>query len=313
MEDEYHMLNAGFDDPTDIHQPRDDEPDNLTTSTMDPTMVDPTAIMTKTRRIQVKLTGEKLMDPNRGLDHLMKIGKSKIRISKRKSAYDNLNGIVQVYQLWAHQLYPKAKFRDFLKLTQQLGKTDRMLRDFRKNVIRKEMGIPIIGDEQEEDKEEENERVDSNVQESTETAGVTVPTTSSSQGNGNDDDTDEEEAEIANRSKKNVFIPEDDSDDDLYSLPANTDSTQNNEQTPSMSNVVNTNTTTDTTSTTTPTTQPTKSAEDAANEELERLEQEELMNMNPPAPTAIFKSNDEFEEDFEDDEEAMEAMREFDM
>ncbi|CAI4035525.1 hypothetical protein SMKI_13G1740 [Saccharomyces mikatae IFO 1815] len=115
-------------------------PNGLDASIGDPTIADPTAIVTKRRRPQVKLTAEKLLS-DKGLPYILKNAHKRIRISSRKNSYDNLSGIIQFYQLWAHELFPKAKFKDFMKICQTMGKTDPVLREYRVSLFRDEMGM----------------------------------------------------------------------------------------------------------------------------------------------------------------------------
>ncbi|QLQ80135.1 hypothetical protein HG537_0D01360 [Torulaspora globosa] len=107
---------------------------------VDPTLVDPTAVVgsLRRRRPQVKLTAERLLG-ERGLPYVMKQAPKAIRISKRRNEHDNLSHIIQFYQLWAHDLFPKARFDDFIKLCHSLGKSDKELREYRKNLYRSEM------------------------------------------------------------------------------------------------------------------------------------------------------------------------------
>lgn len=106
----------------------------------DPTMIndDPTAVNAKVRRPQVKLTAERLLSPN-GLPYVMKHAPKRVRISKSRSTYENLEHIIQFYQLWAHELFPKAKFKDFVRLCNSLGKTDADLRNYRTELFRADM------------------------------------------------------------------------------------------------------------------------------------------------------------------------------
>lgn len=106
---------------------------------VDPTVADPTVTAPlKRRRPQVKLTAERLIG-EKGLPYVMKNAPKRVRISKRRNAHDNLSHIVQFYQLWAHELFPKARFNDFIKLCQSLGKNDKLLREYRKNLYREEL------------------------------------------------------------------------------------------------------------------------------------------------------------------------------
>ncbi|CCH58797.1 hypothetical protein TBLA_0A10180 [Henningerozyma blattae CBS 6284] len=111
------------------------------TSVVDPIISDPAAVVTRTRVPQIKLTSERLLC-QKGLPFIMKNAPKRIRISKRKSNYDNLSNIVQFYQLWAHELFPKARFKDFIKLTHDLGKTDRQLREYRLDLLCSQLGLP---------------------------------------------------------------------------------------------------------------------------------------------------------------------------
>ncbi|AMD20877.1 HDR135Wp [Eremothecium sinecaudum] len=106
------------------------------------TVVDPTAIQLKKTRTVVKLDYEKLVS-RKGLPYLLKNGPKHVRISKRRDAYENLCHILHFYQLWAHELYPKAKFRDFVALCDRMGKSGRMLRDYRMKMLREELGLDI--------------------------------------------------------------------------------------------------------------------------------------------------------------------------
>lgn len=125
-------------DPTDPTLPAPDP------TMIDPTAVDPTEVAVKVRRPQVKLTAEKLMGP-KGLPYVMKKAPKMIHISsKRKHAHDNLSKIIMFYHVWAHSLFPKAKFRDFVKLCNTLGKSDSVLRQYRMNLFRADMGIDPV-------------------------------------------------------------------------------------------------------------------------------------------------------------------------
>lgn len=112
---------------------------------VDPTIADPTIVSIKQRTPQIKLTAERLLS-EKGLPYVIKNAPKMIRISKKRNTYDNLNNIVRFYQLWAHELYPKAKFKDFLALCQTLGRSDRYLREYRTNQLKEELGIPTAND-----------------------------------------------------------------------------------------------------------------------------------------------------------------------
>ncbi|EDO15734.1 hypothetical protein Kpol_1073p22 [Vanderwaltozyma polyspora DSM 70294] len=102
--------------------------------------LDPTAVITKKRKPTVKLSSDQLLS-DRGLPYVLANGPKRIRISKKNSNHQNLNNIILFYQLWAHDVFPRAKFKDFIKLCNTLGKSDRILREYRLDLFRKEMGI----------------------------------------------------------------------------------------------------------------------------------------------------------------------------
>lgn len=301
----------------------------------EPPVFDPTAVITTKRRVQVKLTGERLMDPERGLPHLMKIGKKRIHISKNKSSFENLSNIVQVYQLWAHQLYPKAKFKDFIKLSQQLGRTDRVLREYRKSVIRKELGLEMVGEEEVNREIMEN---NDNIIRNNNGQDVIV------QANSTENNDDDEIKSQPNR--RNVFVPEDDSDDDDLDSFANSTTKpvekgkldnateeeiqrlgteQSNNRSSKDTNQVEDNfeedeATMEAMKEKTPTEPNNRPSEIAvtttAEDEIRQLEEEQLNHEIPiPATTTTTTTEhaNEFAEEFEEDEDAMDAMREFDM
>lgn len=111
-----------------------------TVANIGPTEVDPTLVEVKTRKPRVKLTAEKLLS-RKGLPYVMENGPKRCRISKRRNPYENLTSVLQFYQLWAHELFPKAKFKDFVSLCHTLGKGDKELREYRTNLVKKDMGI----------------------------------------------------------------------------------------------------------------------------------------------------------------------------
>lgn len=139
MDQDFDSLLLGFND-SDSVQKDPTVPNGLDGSVVDPTIADPTAITARKRRPQVKLTAEKLLS-DKGLPYVLKNAHKRIRISSKKNSYDNLSNIIQFYQLWAHELFPKAKFKDFMKICQTVGKTDPVLREYRVSLFRDEMGM----------------------------------------------------------------------------------------------------------------------------------------------------------------------------
>ncbi|KAG0348921.1 chromosome segregation in meiosis- protein, partial [Podila minutissima] len=97
--------------------------------------VDIGAVQVAKRRVKiVTLDNEKLMS-EQGLPLLLKQGKRlKIRnkytsqAEKNANVKENLSDLMRVYQTWAHNLFPKANFRDFIVRAESKCRTDRQLR-----------------------------------------------------------------------------------------------------------------------------------------------------------------------------------------
>lgn len=85
-------------------------------------------VVIKKRRVMVKLDEDKLMSA-RGIPYLQAKAKTKLfpHLKKDKgNELRNLNKILQFYQLWAHGLYPRANFQDFIQMARSTGKRPRM-------------------------------------------------------------------------------------------------------------------------------------------------------------------------------------------
>ncbi|KAG0335969.1 chromosome segregation in meiosis- protein [Podila horticola] len=97
--------------------------------------VDIGAVQVAKKRVKiVTLDSEKLMS-EQGLPLLLKQGKRlKIRhkyttqTEKNANVKENLSDLMRVYQTWAHNLFPKANFRDFIVRAESKCRTDRQLR-----------------------------------------------------------------------------------------------------------------------------------------------------------------------------------------
>lgn len=118
---------------------------DLTREQMDANDMDPCLIQMKRSRTMMKLDCEKLLS-SKGLPHLLKTGPKRARISKHKDEYQNLCHFLQFYQLWAHELYPKAKFRDFVIMCDRLGKGNGDLREYRMRMLSAELGMEPVGE-----------------------------------------------------------------------------------------------------------------------------------------------------------------------
>ncbi|KAF9356596.1 hypothetical protein BGX26_005055 [Mortierella sp. AD094] len=93
------------------------------------------AVTVAKKRVKlVKLDNERLMSEH-GLPLLMSNGKRlKIRHKYKDSAEKNMNAknniadLMRLYQTWAHNLFPKATFKDFISQAETRCRTDRQIR-----------------------------------------------------------------------------------------------------------------------------------------------------------------------------------------
>jgi hypothetical protein len=82
----------------------------------------------KTRKPTEKLTEDKLLAPT-GFPELIKLLKGrKFKHSKVFAAYkeQNLREFMKLMQMWGHSVFPKATFKDFIRLAEKLCSRRRM-------------------------------------------------------------------------------------------------------------------------------------------------------------------------------------------
>ncbi|BFZ61213.1 chromosome segregation in meiosis-related protein [Saitoella coloradoensis] len=82
-------------------------------------------VVIKARKERVKLNEERLLGPM-GLPKLRKDAPTKLKFKGKGHEFRDLSNLLNFYQLWAHGVYPKASFRDFLTMTEKLGHSKRM-------------------------------------------------------------------------------------------------------------------------------------------------------------------------------------------
>ncbi|KAF8964049.1 replication fork protection component Swi3-domain-containing protein, partial [Flammula alnicola] len=78
----------------------------------------------KARRRIVKLDENRLLGPN-GFPHLIKMTKD-FRIKGKGHEATDLSRILQIYQYWTHELYPKTQFLDTVERVEKLCHSRRM-------------------------------------------------------------------------------------------------------------------------------------------------------------------------------------------
>lgn len=86
-------------------------------------------VVIKKKRVVARLDEERLLEPRRGVPKL-------IQLSRERPLHKTLRGkghtvadmgkVLERYQFWCHEMFPKAKFRDALTMIRKVGNTKRM-------------------------------------------------------------------------------------------------------------------------------------------------------------------------------------------
>ncbi|KAL1799710.1 hypothetical protein ACET3X_000052 [Alternaria dauci] len=112
--------------------------------------VDEEIVITKKRIPIPKLDDQRLLsDP--GIPRLRKIAKERLRFKGKGHEYGDIARMLNMYQLWLDDLYPRAKFADALAIIEKVGHTKRM-QMMRKDWI--DEGKPRRNTGQEEDEDD---------------------------------------------------------------------------------------------------------------------------------------------------------------
>ncbi|CAA9966445.1 hypothetical protein CFE70_010033 [Pyrenophora teres f. teres 0-1] len=116
--------------------------------------VDEEIVVTKKRQPAPKLDDQRLLsDP--GIPRLRKISKERLRFKGKGHEYGDIARMLNMYQLWLDDLYPRAKFADALAIIEKVGHTKRM-QMMRKDWI--DEGKPRRATREDEDEEEATEK-----------------------------------------------------------------------------------------------------------------------------------------------------------
>ncbi|KAH8690977.1 replication fork protection component Swi3-domain-containing protein [Talaromyces proteolyticus] len=81
--------------------------------------------VTKQRAPVAKLDAARLLSQN-GIPKLRKNARSKLRLKGKGHEFSDLGRLLNFYQLWLDDLYPRAKFADGLAMIEKLGHTKRV-------------------------------------------------------------------------------------------------------------------------------------------------------------------------------------------
>lgn len=144
-------------------------------------------VVVKQKRVLIKLDEEK-MTSARGIPYLQSKAGSKLmpRLKKQKgrSELQDLGKILQFYQLWAHGLYPRANFQDFIHMARTTGKKPRM-KVFRRQWIADEKGRSHnVGAQFDKDDEESNVPLGTSESIGTSSASISISTSASASASG---------------------------------------------------------------------------------------------------------------------------------
>ncbi|KAJ5480981.1 Chromosome segregation in meiosis protein 3 [Penicillium diatomitis] len=128
-----------------------DRPDTTTTASgSKPTTNDPTSLglgldeevkVTKQRRPNPKLDEARLLSQP-GIPKLRRTAKQKLRFKGKGYEFQDAERLLNFYQLWLDDLFPRAKFADGLAIIEKLGHTKR-IQTMRKEWIEEEKPKPF--------------------------------------------------------------------------------------------------------------------------------------------------------------------------
>ncbi|KAF2457953.1 replication fork protection component Swi3-domain-containing protein [Lineolata rhizophorae] len=93
--------------------------------------IDKEVEVVRKRKQAPKLDAELLLSAN-GIPKLRRISKERLRFKGKGHEYSDISRLLNMYQLWLDELYPRAKFLDGITMIEKAGHTKRM------QVMRKE-------------------------------------------------------------------------------------------------------------------------------------------------------------------------------
>ncbi|KAK3708665.1 chromosome segregation in meiosis-related protein [Vermiconidia calcicola] len=83
-------------------------------------------VVIKKKRKPVPKLDENLLLSQAGIPKLRKITKSRLKFRGKGHEFSDMSTLLNMYQLWLDDLYPRAKFRDALSMVEKLGHSKRM-------------------------------------------------------------------------------------------------------------------------------------------------------------------------------------------
>lgn len=127
-----------IDEPLDSYEPAvPEEP----TEQNDALAVDDSTVAKK-RRVYAKLDDNRLLS-DKGIRYVATRMPNKIKFKGKGHEKGDLDRLLSAYQLWAHALFPKANFSDFIYLARRAGNS-KMAKVHRRQIINQDRdGVPI--------------------------------------------------------------------------------------------------------------------------------------------------------------------------
>lgn len=83
-------------------------------------------IKVRKKRMPVPKLDETRILSDAGVPKLRKIAQTKLKFRGKSHEFTDISGLLNTYQLWLDDLYPRAKFRDALSMVEKLGHSKRM-------------------------------------------------------------------------------------------------------------------------------------------------------------------------------------------
>ncbi|KAH0285987.1 Swi3-domain-containing protein [Aureobasidium namibiae CBS 147.97] len=120
-------IDATFNQPAQNWSAQDDANNNDTNRRQHdvPENIDEEVKVTKKRKPVAKLDEERLLS-QQGIPKLRKIAKDRLIIKGKGHEFSDMARLLNTYQLWLDDLFPKAKFMDGVSMIEKLGHKKRM-------------------------------------------------------------------------------------------------------------------------------------------------------------------------------------------
>jgi replication fork protection complex subunit Csm3/Swi3 len=109
----------------DLPLDKGNDSNNISTAQEPAKNIDEEITVKKKRKPNPKLD-EPLLLSDKGLPKLRKITKSRLKFKGKGHEFSDMSMLLDTYQLWLDELYPRAKFRDALSMVEKLGHSKAM-------------------------------------------------------------------------------------------------------------------------------------------------------------------------------------------